>query len=475
VRRALLAALLCVIALPASAGAATITEFVIPAGTPPSAHAPLYIQPGPGGALWFTDQGGEGSLGRILPSGEVLAPIPRPAMTGIPRDLVVDPGGTVYWTSDTRMARRLPDGTVEVAAGESDTGPLALSQPGYLVWVERALSVCRPSEGIWGAGATCTLPEEGMPGQITDLTAGADGRLWSVYSQAGLVRRQNLDGLGSDLEVAVPDGPARIALGPDGNMWVTVYNGAAVDRITPTGVRTRFPLLPGSRPIDIVSGPDGALWIADSDPSRILRVSTGGSVRAFPTPTPAAGPVGITAGPDGALWFTEQPVGRIGRLVLDGTEGAQDVRGPAGGGSRGGSGGGTGGSGARERIAPRFLRAAALAPAQFRAGTTSRLTFALSEAGRVRIAIERPLSGRRVDGRCVQPSRRNRSRPRCTRYATVATLLRDGVQGLNTVTFSGRVNRRALAARRYRISVTVTDAAGNRSPASRANFTILRR
>jgi virginiamycin B lyase len=475
VRRALLAAVAAALVLPASAGAATITEFVVPAGEGFPTAQPTFIQPGPGGALWFTDRGGAtGSIGRITPAGTFLERILPPAGGGSPRDLVAAPDGTVYWTSDVGIARRTTDGTVAGFGVERSTTAIALRADGSLWWSD-ALSPCMAVD-LDRFAPQCLFPDETLTGRIDDLTPGADGRLWATFSEAGRIRRLATDESDSPLELAVPGaGPARIALGPDGNMWATMFDAGAVDRITPAGERTRFPLLPGSRPVDIAAGPDGALWITDQEPNRILRLSTGGSVRPFPIPTPASRPVGITAGPDGALWFAEQDGGRIGRVVLDGTEGAQDVRGPSGGGPRGGSGGGGTGGGGRERVAPRFLRAAAFSPARFRAGTTSRLTFALSEAGRVRIAIERPLSGRRVDGRCVKPTRRNRSRSRCTRYSTVATLRRTGALGLNTITFNGRVGGRALPARRYRVSVTVTDAAGNTSAPSRTDLAIARR
>jgi len=65
----------------------------------------------------------------------------------------------------------------------------------------------------------------------------------------------------------------------------------------------------------------------------------------------------------------------------------------------------------------------------------STLRFSLSEAARVTIAVQRRTTGRRVGGVCRTPSRRNR---------------------------------------RYRLAVRARDAAGNRSAAGTASFTVVR-
>jgi hypothetical protein len=176
--------------------------------------------------------------------------------------------------------------------------------------------------------------------------------------------------------------------------------------------------------------------------------------------------MGIVAGPDGALWFTEQATGRLGRLVLDapGTAG-----GPSGG----------GGGAIVDRAVPRFTRALAATRTSFRAGTGSgrgtSFEFALSEPARVVVTIARKRAGRRVNGRCVEPTARNRRRPHCDRYVTAGTLRLAGRQGTNTLRFSGRLNGRNLSSGTYRASAMATDAAGNASRASRVTFTVRRR
>ena len=92
------------------------------------------------------------------------------------------------------------------------------------------------------------------------------------------------------------------------------------------------------------------------------------------------------------------------------------------------------------------------------------------------IKIERALPGRKVGRKCRPESRRLRKRKRCTRYVRKATLTRRKRKaGANTVSFSGRIGRKALRAGRYRVTVSAKDAAGNRSKGRRTSFTIVRR
>jgi hypothetical protein len=105
-------------------------------------------------------------------------------------------------------------------------------------------------------------------------------------------------------------------------------------------------------------------------------------------------------------------------------------------------------------------------------GTT--LSFSLSEAATVRIAIQRRHSGRRKGGRCVAPTRKLRKAKKCTRYVTVGALSRSGRAGTNRVAFTGRLKGRALARGSYRFSITATDAAGNAaSRAGTSAFTVV--
>jgi hypothetical protein len=133
-----------------------------------------------------------------------------------------------------------------------------------------------------------------------------------------------------------------------------------------------------------------------------------------------------------------------------------------------------GGSGLRP---PPALAGLALRPARFaasRRGRGTRVSFRLSEAGRVRFRVERELPGRRRGGRCVAPRRAPRGRA-CTRRARVrGSFEHDGRAGANTLRFRGRVAGRALRPGRYVLVATPLAADGRPGRATRVRFRIAR-
>jgi hypothetical protein len=106
-------------------------------------------------------------------------------------------------------------------------------------------------------------------------------------------------------------------------------------------------------------------------------------------------------------------------------------------------------------------------------GTT--LSFSLSEAATVKIAVQRRRAGRRKGARCVAPTKKLRKAKTCTRYVTLGTLTKSGRAGTNKVTFTGRLRGKALARGTYRFSLTATDTAGNAtSKAGTIAFAVVR-
>jgi streptogramin lyase len=137
------------------------------------------------------------------------------------------------------------------------------------------------------------------------------------------------------------DGSAHIVSGPDGNLWFTDPGNGQIDRVTPQGQITPFPLpvhngvstgggtSSGSggpvpdpvlapddpSPDDIVAGPDGNLWFTESGADRIGRITPGGTITEFTTPTAGSNPTGIASGADGNVWFIESGTNDIGRIA----------------------------------------------------------------------------------------------------------------------------------------------------------------
>jgi hypothetical protein len=88
-----------------------------------------------------------------------------------------------------------------------------------------------------------------------------------------------------------------------------------------------------------------------------------------------------------------------------------------------------------------------------------KLFYSLSEGATVKLQLQKAASGRKVKGKCVRQTRRNRSKPRCTRFVNVgSSFAGPGAAGANSVSIP---RARRLKAGRYRLTITVTDAAGN--------------
>jgi hypothetical protein len=92
-----------------------------------------------------------------------------------------------------------------------------------------------------------------------------------------------------------------------------------------------------------------------------------------------------------------------------------------------------------------------------------KLAYRLSEASSVSVLLQKAATGRRVAGKCVRPTRRNRTRPRCTRFvAARGSFSGPGKVGSDSLTLP-RVHGRKLGPGLYQLAVTVSDAAGNKA------------
>jgi hypothetical protein len=121
-----------------------------------------------------------------------------------------------------------------------------------------------------------------------------------------------------------------------------------------------------------------------------------------------------------------------------------------------------------------FAVGSAPTPIAAKVGKGTTISYSLTEAAAVSFRIERALPGRRSGGRCKKPTKRLRSKRKCTRYKTAGTIRRGGAAGANRLAFSGRIGRRPLKLGPYRLTIIATDAAGNHSKAKRAKFRIVR-
>jgi CSLREA domain-containing protein len=126
---------------------------------------------------------------------------------------------------------------------------------------------------------------------------------------------------------------------------------------------------------------------------------------------------------------------------------------------------------APDLTAPAFQGPVVVRPSRFAPAAGAAIAYSLTEAATVTFSVERATLGRKVGGRCVKPSRRNRRRSRCTRYARVGrAFTHQGQAGRNSLRFA-----RGLRLGRYRLVAVAKDAAGNVSTVRRTSFRIARR
>jgi hypothetical protein len=101
-------------------------------------------------------------------------------------------------------------------------------------------------------------------------------------------------------------------------------------------------------------------------------------------------------------------------------------------------------------------------------GTT--LSYRLSEAASVTIAMKLRKGGRLKGGKCRRPTRALRGKRKCN--LTVMKLFRKGKAGANQVPFSGRTKRKVLAPGRY-LAVFTAKGPGGRSKPVSASFRVV--
>jgi hypothetical protein len=126
------------------------------------------------------------------------------------------------------------------------------------------------------------------------------------------------------------------------------------------------------------------------------------------------------------------------------------------------------------KLSPRRFRAARRGGSVAAARAGTRVTFALDRAASVRFTVTRRTIGRRSGGRCVAPTRRNRSARRCIRFVAVkGSFKRAGSSGANAFRFTGRMRRRSLRPGRYILRARPT-AGGVAGKTAGVPFTIVR-
>lgn len=153
-----------------------------------------------------------------------------------------------------------------------------------------------------GTGATAGSP--GAAVNVSNLTAGPDGRLWYIDSYNNFIGAKALLN-GTSNYYSLPTGansPSSLAAGPNNTLWFD--DSAGLMKITTSGVYTNVSSSAGA---SFITGPDGALWFlgGPSTAPEVTRMSSSGVTTNYAVPL--AGTLtsfsSLTIGPDGALWF----------------------------------------------------------------------------------------------------------------------------------------------------------------------------
>jgi hypothetical protein len=131
------------------------------------------------------------------------------------------------------------------------------------------------------------------------------------------------------------------------------------------------------------------------------------------------------------------------------------------------------------RLAPAAFRSAgsgASVASGLHGGVGTKVSFEISEAGRVSFGVQERKLGRRIGGTCRDQSAASQGQPQCVRFVPLpGGFAVDVGEGVNSVFFSGRLGGRSLAAASYRLIALARDGAGNESLPGSAEFSILAR
>ncbi len=319
----------------------TLTFKVFSAGqTPgfPIGASAQDIAPGPGGTMWFTDEGTP-AIGRISSDGsftEFTQGLPAGALPDV---IVAGPDGNM-WFSDNRsvaIGRITPSGTIVEFSDTSHTGRamgIAFGphgEPWFLAVGSQALLAHLTPQGKIGV--------EPLPmGSDGALTADANGNLWfttaNAQTKGEVVERMAQGGRLVRIPLRMHTGvnpccpnraPKTSAIGLDGDPWFTTlgyfHGNRSANYLATVQARsvklvqiTRKGLRSGHQfaytyPSGIAVGPND-LWITGGDPfapqGAIWRMDAQGQQTAYKLPYD---PLGLGVDAQGHPWFTASSFG----------------------------------------------------------------------------------------------------------------------------------------------------------------------
>jgi hypothetical protein len=119
------------------------------------------------------------------------------------------------------------------------------------------------------------------------------------------------------------------------------------------------------------------------------------------------------------------------------------------------------------------LTALKLTPVKFKPKNGTNVSFTLNIAAPVKFTVDHSASGRKVNGKCVKPAKKNAKAKRCTRHlALKGSFTRNGSAAVNKFHWNGRLKGKALKPGSYRLIATT--GSGLTAKVRRASFRVKR-
>ena len=244
----------------------------------------------------------DASPGRLVTAGRPVASTP----------LANGPAPTSTAAPSVSIAQPIVGHSIQAYPGTWSNSPLRY---GYQ-WMR-----CNPAGGecaaIGGAinrSYTPVLADAGHALRIQITATNGDGS--TTASSAATAVSSMVPG--ELTEYAAGGAPWAITAGPDGSLWATSNTGAIL-KITTSGSVTAYPEIPPSaNPRGIAAGSDGSLWFTESELSQVGQMSTSGSLLATHEVEASAVDFGIAPGPDGNVWYVAYGTSKISKMTTAG-------------------------------------------------------------------------------------------------------------------------------------------------------------
>lgn len=372
------------------------------------------------------------------------------------------------WQLDIGCANRTVADVSAVADPATGAAVYSSSSGGWVVYGGTSLSspIIAAYDALTGAAASPQYAYANL-GSYFDITSGSNGSCGTYLCDAG-IGYDGPTGLGTPNGAGIP-GASTAAT--DGASGVTDSTATLNGSVSPHGNATTYYFQYGT------TGSYGSATATAGAGSDLTLHGVSASVTGLAVGTAyqfrivAASPSGVSAGA-GITFTTGSGPSPTTGAVTTATAPPPATPVPQTNPNR------------RAVLAPSITRLA-LRPTAFRdarrAGVAraigTRVTFTLSAAAYVTFSVERELSGRLINKRCVSSGADNRRRPACVRFLSGRDVFRYpgsgfAAAGPHGLGFTGRRAGALLTAARYRLVAVAHDATG-RSLAARAGFRVL--